>query len=254
MLLLAGPLRASSTTDARAPVDRSTAITRVVPRMSLGAQNDKTHHSCVLCVRFNVFTTAVKDCTYGNSLLPIRLFNYNHGNGRGRLADSSSVEELQRASFSTMPLVRLSATVTSKFFPLYHFSLLFFPIFSSPTAVPPKYSTLPHYNYKISFSISTINFLSTNNYSWTHNTVFRVMNSDTLDLREERRVPTRKRRCRNTAATVGCLPTADMQGEGVASVYRCAQPYSTISPSLLIRKEGRSKCEDTVTVTHFKKK
>jgi hypothetical protein len=78
----------------------------------------------------------------------------------------------------------LSATVTPKFFPLYHFPPYFPPIFSSPAAVPPKYSSIPHYHYKISFSIPTINFLSTNNYSWTHSTVFRVMNSDTLDLGE----------------------------------------------------------------------
>jgi hypothetical protein len=45
------------------------------------------------------------------------------------------------------------------------------PIFSSPAAVPPKYPPIPHYNCKISFSISTINFLSTNNYSWTHSTM-----------------------------------------------------------------------------------
>jgi hypothetical protein len=37
--------------------------------------------------------------------------------------------------------LRLSATVTSKFFFLYHFSLpIFSLIFSSPAAVPPKYS------------------------------------------------------------------------------------------------------------------
>jgi hypothetical protein len=62
--------------------------------------------------------------------------------------------------------VRLSATVIPKFFPL--FVPLFF---HSPAAVPPKYSPIPHYHYKISFSIPTINFLSTNNYSWPHNTV-----------------------------------------------------------------------------------
>jgi hypothetical protein len=36
--------------------------------------------------------------------------------------------------------IRLSAIVTPKFFPLYHFFLYFPPIFSSPTAVPSKYS------------------------------------------------------------------------------------------------------------------
>jgi hypothetical protein len=80
--------------------------------------------------------------------------------------------------------LRLSATVTSKFFPLYHFFPIFSLYFFIPAAVSPKYSPIAHYNYKISFSISTINFLSTNNYSWTHSTVFRVMNSDTLDLGE----------------------------------------------------------------------
>jgi hypothetical protein len=97
--------------------------------------------------------------------------------------------------------IRLSATVTSKFSPLYHFP----PIFSSLAAIPPKYSPLyPHRHYKISFSIPTINFLSTNNYSLTHNTVFRVMNSDTLDLGGERRGPTHRGRCRGTAAAIGC--------------------------------------------------
>jgi hypothetical protein len=75
-------------------------------------------------------------------------------------------------------------------------------IFSSPAAVPPKYFPIPHYNYKISFSISTINFLSTNNYSWTHSTVFRVINSDTLDLGRERRGPTRRGAVGGTAAAV----------------------------------------------------
>jgi hypothetical protein len=40
----------------------------------------------------------------------------------------------------TAVVLRLSTTVTSKFFPLYHFSPYFPPIFSSPAAVPPKYS------------------------------------------------------------------------------------------------------------------
>jgi hypothetical protein len=50
------------------------------------------------------------------------------------------------------------------FFPYITFPSIFPLIFSSSAAVPPKYSPIPHYNYKISFSISTINFLSTNNY------------------------------------------------------------------------------------------
>jgi hypothetical protein len=96
-------------------------------------------------------------------------------------------------------------------FPPY---ITFLPIFSSPAAVPPKYSPIPHYNYKILFSISTINFLSTNNYSWTHNTVFRVMNSDTLDLGGERRGPARRGRCRGHRCGCRVPPTRRMQGEG----------------------------------------
>jgi hypothetical protein len=71
------------------------------------------------------------------------------------------------------------------FSPYITFLPIFPPIFSSTATVSPKYSHIPHYNYKISFSISTINFLSTNNYSSIYNTVFRVMNSDTLDLGEK---------------------------------------------------------------------
>jgi hypothetical protein len=122
-------------------------------------------------------------------------------------------------------VLRLSATITPKFFPLYHFSPLCFPlffhlsqrfpsIFSSLATVSPKYSPIPHYNYKISFFISTIIFLSTNNYSWTHSTVFRVINSDTLDLEEERRRPTRRGRCRGAPLRPWVTPTAGMQGEG----------------------------------------
>jgi hypothetical protein len=79
-------------------------------------------------------------------------------------------------------LMRLSATVNPKFFPLYHFSPLFSPLFFHlPQRFPLNTPPVPHYHYKILFSIPTINFLSTNNYSWIHSTVFRVMNSDTLD-------------------------------------------------------------------------
>jgi hypothetical protein len=113
------------------------------------------------------------------------------------------------------PLVRLSATVTPKYFPLYHFfPPISPPIFASPAAVPPKYSPIPHYHYKISFSIPTIKFLSTNNYSWTHSTVFRVMNSDTLDLGGERRGPTCRGRCRGHRCGHRVPPTRRMQGEG----------------------------------------
>jgi hypothetical protein len=115
-----------------------------------------------------------------------------------------------------LSVYRLSATVTPKFVPLYQFPPIFPPIFLSPAAVPHKYSHTPHYNYKISFSISTINFLSTNNYSWTHNTMFRVMNSDTLDLGGERRGPTRRGRYRGHHCGRGVPPRASMQGEGDA--------------------------------------
>jgi hypothetical protein len=68
--------------------------------------------------------------------------------------------------------IRLSATVTPKFFPLYHFFPLFFPLcFHLPQRFPLNTPSIPHYNYKILFPISTTNFLSTNNYSWPHNTV-----------------------------------------------------------------------------------
>jgi hypothetical protein len=114
-------------------------------------------------------------------------------------------------------MIRLSATVTSKFFLLYHFFPLFSPLFfhlpqQSPLNTPP----IPHYHYKISFSIPTINFLSTNNYSWTHSTVFRVMNSDTLNLGGERRGPTRRGRCRGHRCGYRAPPTRRMQGEGAA--------------------------------------
>jgi hypothetical protein len=44
--------------------------------------------------------------------------------------------------------------------------------------------------------------------------VFRVMNSDTLDLGGERRVPTRRGRCRGHRCGRRVPPTAGMQGEG----------------------------------------
>jgi hypothetical protein len=44
--------------------------------------------------------------------------------------------------------------------------------------------------------------------------VFRVMNSDTLDLGGERRRPTRRVRCRGHRCGGRVTPTAGMQGEG----------------------------------------
>jgi hypothetical protein len=112
--------------------------------------------------------------------------------------------------------LRLSATVTPKFFPLYHFSPLFSPLFFHlPQRFPLNTPSIPHYHYKISFYIPTINFLCTNNYSWIHSTVFRVMNSDTLNLRGERRGPTRRGRCRGTAAAIGCSLRAACKGRGL---------------------------------------
>jgi hypothetical protein len=120
--------------------------------------------------------------------------------------------------------LRLSVTVTPKFFPLYYFSPLFSPLFFHlPQRFPLNTPPIPHYHYKISFSIPTINFLSTNNYSWTHSTVFRVMNSDTLDLGGERRRPTRRGRCRGTAAAIRCPLQPSWKGRGSGRVDRCGQ-------------------------------
>jgi hypothetical protein len=128
-------------------------------------------------------------------------------------------------------VLRLSATVTSKFFPLYHFFPLFSPLFFHlPQRFPLNTPPIPHYHYKISFSITTINFLSTNNYSWTHSTVFRVMNSDTLDLGGERRGPTRRGRGRGHRCGRRVPPTRRMQGEGERHGNRCAQPEKTRLP------------------------
>jgi hypothetical protein len=103
------------------------------------------------------------------------------------------------------------------FFPLYHFFPLFSPLFFHlPQRFPLNTPPIPHYHYKISFFIPTINFLSTNNYSWTHSTVFRVVNSDTLNLGGERRGPTRRGRCRGHRCGYSVPPTRRMQGEGAA--------------------------------------
>jgi hypothetical protein len=126
-------------------------------------------------------------------------------------------------------LVRLSATVTPKFFPLYHFFPLFSPLFFHlPQRFLLNTPSIPHYHYKISFSISTINFLSTNNYSWTHSTVFRVMNSDTLDLGE--REGDRHVGCAvgGTAAAIGCPLQPTCKGRGSGRVDRCGQSKTLI--------------------------
>jgi hypothetical protein len=118
--------------------------------------------------------------------------------------------------------LRLSATVIPKFFPLYHFFPLFSPLFFHlPQRFPLNTPPIPHYHYKISFSIPTINFLSTNNYSWTHSTVFRVMNSDTLNLGGERRGPTRRGRCRGHRCGYRVPPTRRMKGRGLRGGLRC---------------------------------
>jgi hypothetical protein len=44
--------------------------------------------------------------------------------------------------------------------------------------------------------------------------MFRVMNSDTLDLRGERKGSARRGRCRGHRCGCGVPPTAPMQGEG----------------------------------------
>jgi hypothetical protein len=125
-------------------------------------------------------------------------------------------------------ILRLSATATSKFFSLYHFFPLFSPLFFHlPQRFHLNNPPIPHYHYKISFSISTINFLSTNNYSWTHSTVFSVMNSDTLDLGGERRGPTRRRRCRGHRCGHRVSLRAACKGRGRGSVHRC-MPAGTL--------------------------
>jgi hypothetical protein len=58
------------------------------------------------------------------------------------------------------------------FFPYITFPPIFPLFFDLPQRFPLNTPHISHYNYKISFSILTINFLSTNNYLWTYNTVF----------------------------------------------------------------------------------
>jgi hypothetical protein len=118
--------------------------------------------------------------------------------------------------------IRLSATVTPKFFHLYHFFPLFSPLFFHlPQRFPLNTPPIPHYHYKISFSISTINFLSTNNYSWTHSTVFRVMNSDTLDLGEREGNRHVGGAVGGTAAAIECPLRAACKEREKRSVHRC---------------------------------
>jgi hypothetical protein len=105
------------------------------------------------------------------------------------------------------------------FLPISLFPPLFFHL---PQRFPLNIPLISHYHYKISFSIPTINFLSTNNYSWTHNTVFRRMNSDTLYLGGERRGPARRGRRRGTAAAVECPLRAARKGRGLPRGQRCA--------------------------------
>jgi hypothetical protein len=118
--------------------------------------------------------------------------------------------------------LRLSATVTPKFFSLYHFSPYFLPyFFISRSSSPLNTSPIPHYHYKISFSIPTINFLSTNNYSWTHITVFRVMNNNTLDLGEREGSRRVGDAVGGNAAAVGCPIQPTCKGREGGSVERC---------------------------------
>jgi hypothetical protein len=127
----------------------------------------------------------------------------------GRATDNNKSMDWTRRRQQSLRALRLSATVTPKFFPLYHFFPLFFPLFFHlPQRFPLNTPPIPHYHYKISFSIPTINFLSTNNYLWTHSTVFRVINSDTLDLGGKRRGPTRRGRCRGHRCGHRVPPTA----------------------------------------------
>jgi hypothetical protein len=98
-----------------------------------------------------------------------------------------------------------------------------FPLFFHlPQRFPINTPHIPHYHYKISFFLPTINFLSTNNYSWTHSTVFRVMNSDTLDLGEREGDQHVGGAVGSTAAAIGCPLRAACKGRGRGSVHRCS--------------------------------
>jgi hypothetical protein len=116
---------------------------------------------------------------------------------------------------------------------------LFLPISLFPLFfhLPQRFSLntppIPHYNYKISFSISTINFLSTNNYSWTHSTVFRGMNSDTLDLGEREGGRRLGGAVGCTAAAIECPLQAACKGRGCigAAVAVSLRLSTTLSPN-----------------------
>jgi hypothetical protein len=63
----------------------------------------------------------------------------------------------------------------------------------------------------------TINFVSTNNYSRIHNTLFRVMNSDTLDLGEREEDRHVGGAVGGTAAAIGCPYAPHARGGGGAA-------------------------------------
>jgi hypothetical protein len=137
-------------------------------------------------------------------------------------------------------VVRKSWTTTSgytqslslNFSPYIIFPSIFPHIFSSPAAVSPKYSPIPHYNYKISFSISTINFLSTNNYSWTLNIVFRVMNSNTLYIGKREGAQRVGGAVGGTAAAVECplQPPCNERGCRGGCVAHSLRLSATVTP------------------------
>jgi hypothetical protein len=109
-------------------------------------------------------------------------------------------------------MLRLSATVNSKFFPLYHFFLLFFHL---PQRFPLNTLPIPHYNHKISFSIPTFYPLSIFHSLIIHHgpttqcqTVQGRMNSEPPEVEGERSAPLgrglrRGRRC-TVAVTLNC--------------------------------------------------
>jgi hypothetical protein len=118
--------------------------------------------------------------------------------------------------------LRLSAIVTPKFFPLYHFFPLLSPLFFHlPQRFPLNTPPISHYHYKISFSISTINFLSTNNYSWTHTTVFGDEQRHAISGGREggRRLGGA---VGGIAAAIECPLRAACKGRGLPRGQRCA--------------------------------